>query len=150
MWGSVFMIRPAEVRDAIALHHLLKQLGYFSDSNALKSLLSDSDSEENQLRSAIYVYEQAKEVIGFISLIRFFYFPTGQTYLRVTALCVDEQHRGVGLGEKLLNFVENLATGHGDAAIEVTCSLKRKRTHGFYLKNGYTQHSYKFIKQLPV
>jgi GNAT superfamily N-acetyltransferase len=145
------MIRLANGGDAIAIHHLLDQLGYFSELNTIKDLLSNNHAEDDaEFRSAIYVYKKGEETAGLISLIRFDYFPTGQTYMRVTALCVDEQHRGVGLGEKLLSFAENLATGCGDAAIEVTCSLKRERTHRFYLKNGYTQHSYKFIRQLPI
>jgi GNAT superfamily N-acetyltransferase len=143
------MIRLANRDDAIAIHHLLNQLGYSSELSTIQSLLSNNHAEDDpEFRSAIYVYEKGPDIVGFISLIRFDYFPTGQTYMRVTALCVDQQHRGDRLGEKLLSFAENLATGYGDAAIEVTCSLKRERAHRFYLKNGYIQHSYKFIRQL--
>lgn len=138
------MIRPAEVRDAIALCHLLNQLGYSLEPTAIKALLSDNHAEP---LSAVHVYEREKEAVGFISIVRLFYFPTMQKITRVTALCVDEQHRGLGIGEELLGFAEKLAASYGETTVEVTCSFRRERAHKFYLKQGYSKHSYKFVKQ---
>jgi GNAT superfamily N-acetyltransferase len=141
------MIRLAEVEDAKVLCNLLEQLGYSSELDQIEEIVSHN-SENSP--STIYVYELSEKVAGFISLIRYFYFPTTQNIVRVTALCVDEEYRDMGIGGKLLRFAESLATNFGDKVIEITCSLEREQTHQFYLKHGYSKHSYKFFKQLVV
>jgi (aminoalkyl)phosphonate N-acetyltransferase len=70
-----------------------------------------------------------------------------QFVTRITAICVDEQYRGMGIGTQLLDFAENLAASFGDTLVEITCSLEREQTHQFYLQQGYSKHSYKFVKK---
>ncbi|MGL5941573.1 MAG: GNAT family N-acetyltransferase [Waterburya sp.] len=138
------MIRQAKVKDSESLCQLLHQLGYASDVTQVEQLLINNNNSD----ANVYVYELLAKVVGFISLIRFFYFPTMQYITRITAICVDEQHRDLGIGSQLLAFAENWAASFGDITVEITCSIQREQTHRFYLQHGYSQHSYKFIKQL--
>lgn len=137
------MIRQAKAEDVSTLCTLLYQLGYASELTQVEQVLANNDKD-----SGVYVYEYFSKVVGFISVIRFFYFPTMQYMTRITAICVDEQHRDLGIGRQLLSFVEELATDFGNGSIEATCSMQRKQTHQFYLQNGYSKHSYKFAKLL--
>lgn len=137
------MIRLATLDDTDTLCSLLKQLGYDADHPTIQRALMGQDSG-----SEIYVYELETEVIGFIATVRLFYFPELQHLTRITAICVDEQHRSSGIGSQLLDFVEDLATRRGDLAVEITCAMYRNRTHQFYAHRGYAKHSYKFIKGL--
>ncbi len=137
------MIRQATPEDSAAISHLLKQLGYPSKITQLQEVLADSNKEAG---STVYVYERSGSIAGLITTLRFFYLPTFQTVTRVTALCVDEQHRSLGIGGELLNFVERLAIESGDGFVEVTCSIQRERTHQFYTKQGYAKRSYRFVK----
>jgi GNAT superfamily N-acetyltransferase len=138
-------IRPATLEDSQALCTLLRQLGYDSERPQMKQALTDSREHNG---SNVYVYELSNQLVGFISIIRFFYFPTLKKATRITAICVDEQHRNCGIGSELLSFVESLAANYGDASIEVTCSIHREQTHRFYVQQGYSQHSCRFVKHL--
>ncbi|BAZ10364.1 GCN5-related N-acetyltransferase [Calothrix sp. NIES-4071] len=138
------MIRQAKLEDARALQTLLKQLGYCPDLIQLEQALIKNNGAD----STIYVYELKEEIIGFVSIIQFFYFPTMENIMRITAICVSDQYRNLGIGGELLSFVENLARFYGVLSLEVTCSMHREQAHLFYDKNGYSKHSYKFIKHL--
>lgn len=139
------MIRHATTKDSEFLCKLLYQLGYVLDLTQVEQFLANNNNNSD---ANVYVYELSAKVVGFISLIRFFYFPTMQYITRITAICVDEQHRGLGIGSQLLAFAENWAASFGDITVEITCSIQRKQTHRFYLQHGYSKHSYKFIKHL--
>ena len=93
------MLRRATEADAKHAASLLTELGYPSTEAEARNRLA------GLLRSATsccLVAESAAEVIGLISAELVFYFPTGSTICRITALVVSSQHRGQGLGQKLL------------------------------------------------
>lgn len=139
-------IRQAAADDTDELSRLLKQLGYDAAGSEIKQALAKN---RQVCDSKVYVYElESKQIVGFISTIRFFYFPVLQNITRVTAICVDEQYRNLGIGSQLLSFVEDLAASHGDIVVEVTCAIHRDQAHQFYTHRGYIQHSYKFNKDL--
>jgi GNAT superfamily N-acetyltransferase len=138
-------IRQAKAEDVNVVCKLLGQLGYASELTQVEQVLTDNNRNSD---FGVYVCEYSNKVVGFISIIRFFYFPTMRYVTRITALCVDEQHRDLGIGGQLLNFAEEFAASFGDSSIEVTCSMQREQTHRFYLQNGYAKHSYKFVKHL--
>ncbi|BDA71071.1 acetyltransferase [Calothrix sp. PCC 7716] len=139
------MIRQAKQEDTKSLSTLLNQLGYTPDIAQLEQALSKNNGANS---SDIYVYEHSEQIVGFVSVIQFFYFPTMENIMRITAICICEQHRNLGTGGELLSFVENLALSHGILSVEVTCSMHREQAHTFYQKNGYSKHSYKFVKHL--
>jgi GNAT superfamily N-acetyltransferase len=140
-------IRPATLEDSKALCMLLRQLGYDCELPHLQQALANGREHDD---SSVYVYERSHQVVGFISLIRFFYFPTLKKVTRLTAMCVDEQHRNCGIGSELLRFVEHLAADYGDTSMEVTCSIDREQAHRFYLQHGYASQSYRFVKRLAT
>lgn len=139
------MIRQAKIEDLATLCNLLQQLGYSPKLTQIEQMLASKiENKDNNL----YVYELSAKVVGFIAIIRVFYFPTMQYITRITAICVDEQYRGMGIGSQLVDFAENLAASFGDISVEITCSLEREQTHQFYLQQGYSKHSYKFVKNI--
>jgi N-acetylglutamate synthase-like GNAT family acetyltransferase len=147
------MIRRANPSDIEAVLRLLQQLGYKPDAEQVVALLkagSMGNHATGNTTDEVYVYEQEQRVVAFVALHRQLYFPTMEFLTRVMALCVDETQRNQGIGQNLLRFVETLAYQRGDRAVEVTSSPQRQRTHQFYLNQGYSQHSYKFIKEVAA
>lgn len=134
------MIRLAQREDAESIDRLLNQLGYPSETDRIAAALA----KQNE----VYVYERSQQIIGFVSTIQFFYFPTLQHATRITAICIDRSQRNLGIGGELIHFIEQLANNRGDRFIELTCAFDRESAHQFYLKNGYSKHSYKFVKSL--
>lgn len=134
------MIRLAQREDAESIDRLLDQLGYPSKIDRIEAALA----KQNE----VYVYERSQQIIGFVSTIQFLYFPTLQNATRITAICVDRSQRNSGIGSELICFIEQLADRRGDRFIELTCAFDRESAHQFYMKNGYSKHSYKFVKLL--
>lgn len=73
------MIRQAKLEDSPALYSLLQQLGYTSKLTQVEQALVSNNKDSN-----VYVYELSTEVVGFISVIRFFYFPTTQYIIGIS------------------------------------------------------------------
>lgn len=53
----------------------------------------------------------------------------------ISQLFVDENHRNIGLGKKLLSEIENVAKIHGCSTIRL--DTLNKKSHSFYIKSGF-------------
>src|SRR5688572_5794510 len=137
------IIRHATSEDAASIKNLLIQLGY-----------PDLDVEEaNQKISAYHeesyallVVETDQAVAGFISLHWFDIFHSKGKIGRITAFCVDENHRSKGYGKLLLKAAEDFLIAKDCTKLEVTSNERRTRTHKFYLDCGYIEDSRRFVK----
>jgi GNAT superfamily N-acetyltransferase len=69
-------------------------------------------------------------------------------WCRITALIVDQAHRGQGIGELLVEAAEQAAHDASCSRIEATSALDRTTAHRFYEKLGYGQTSTHFFKRL--
>lgn len=139
------IIRPATIRDTLAIQRLLVQLGYPDlDSTEVVDKINEYAKENYQL----LVSETEQEVTGFISLHCFDIFHSTGKIGRITAFCVDEHSRSQGIGIKLLEAAEAFFIQQGCTKLEVTSNNRRTQTHAFYLKRGYTEDSRRFVKFL--
>lgn len=53
----------------------------------------------------------------------------------ISQLFVDEKHRNIGLGKKLLSEIENVAKNHGCNTIRL--DTLNEKSHSFYIRNGF-------------
>ncbi|MGH7633904.1 MAG: GNAT family N-acetyltransferase [Gemmatimonadaceae bacterium] len=67
---------------------------------------------------------------------------------RLTAVIVDEEARGKGVGRTLVAAAEAALRERGCAMIEITSNKKRIDAHAFYERLGYTATSFRFAKQI--
>jgi GNAT superfamily N-acetyltransferase len=141
------IIRQAVPRDQSALRDLLTQLGYPSDGDLFILQKIENYAAEGY---HLLVCELDRETVGFISLHWFDIFHSEQKMGRITALCVSDHVRDQGIGGILLKAAEKFLTSKGCYQVEVTTNFKRIKTHEFYLKNGYSEDSRRFIKQLSA
>ena len=139
------IIRQAVPDDAGSIETLLNELGYPpADEKFVASAILNYRQEGYRL----LVGELGDEVVAFISLHWFDMFHSKAMMGRITAFCVSDHVRSSGIGGELLRAAEQLFSEKGCSKIEVTCNLKRSRTHEFYLKNGYSIDSKRFIKSM--
>ena len=128
------ILRRATEADAKHAASLLTELGYPSTEADARDRLVRS------LRSATsycLVAELAAEVVGLISAELVFYFPTGSTICRITSLVVSSQHRGHGLGQKLLTAAIGFAREHHCSGLELTSAEGRHFFgHGVFSPDG--------------
>jgi len=146
MTAAPYQIRPATLADAEAIAGLLSELGYPSDPTRARRSVSAALNDPQQ---ALIVVASIDGVHGLAAVTELFYFHLGQRIARLASLVVHSAARGQGLGSLLLRAAEQWAAARGCSHIELTSSGKRERAHAFYLREGYDQSSYRFVRSLP-
>jgi len=140
-------IRKAEIGDARPLAVLMSQLGYPSTedemADRLRLILPRSD-----YLMAVAVREG--QVVGVVGALIGLYLEMNGRYGRVTALSVAADHRGQGIGTRLLAHAESwLGTGGATACI-VNSGSHRADAHRFYQRKGYQATGVRFHKDLLI
>ncbi len=67
---------------------------------------------------------------------------------RVTALVVQDQGRGAGVGRLLVDAGDELARRAGCRVLELTTAVARTDAHAFYRKLGFTNSSLRFSRPI--
>lgn len=138
------IIRQGLLPDSPSIDMLLTQLGYPQQADESVEAIKSYNLEGYHL----LVGEIDSVVVGFASLHWFDMFHMRGKMGRITAICILEELRSKGIGRELLLAAEEFLKNKGCVKIEVTTNLKRTLTHEFYLKNGFTIDSKRFIKWL--
>ena len=141
---SHMTIRPGKKEDARYLVDLLDQLGHPLNETQVSKKLEQFGAPGYR----VLVCEVGSKVVGFISLHWFDKFHSIGKTGRITALCVHESVRDMGIGGLLLAASEQLLKDENCREIEVTSNMRRSHTPDFYRKHGYEEHSRHFVKSL--
>jgi GNAT superfamily N-acetyltransferase len=135
------MIRHAIIDDTPRLVPLLSELGYpttLDDFNKrfLKFL--------NNPGYGVAVYEINDEIIGLVAWTKATLFVSDKIRFHIEGLVVSTNHRGKGIGKKLMKFVEDIVLQESPAIIDLTSGLRRAQdgTHEFYKRIGYHNEGY--------
>ena len=140
-------IRNAEICDARPLAVLMSQLGYPSTENEvadrLRLILPRSDY-------LVAVAVREGQVVGVISAFIGLYLEMNGRYGRVIALSVEADHRGQGIGARLLAQAESWLRVRGASACIVNSRTHRADAHRFYQCKGYQVTGVRFQKDLRL
>jgi N-acetylglutamate synthase-like GNAT family acetyltransferase len=137
-------IRTGQQDDARSLVDLLQQLGHPLSEQEVREKIEVFDTKDFRL----FICEVGGKVAGFLSLHWFDKFHSIGKTGRITAVCVDEKMRDLGVGGALLAAAEQLLKENNCREIEVTTNMRRALTPDFYRKHGYAEHSRHFVKSL--
>lgn len=129
-------IRRARLEDAGRLAELSGQLGYPASR---KDIAHRMKGMRPAGQHAILVAESDADVIGWLHVSLT---PLLEVPLRaeVNGLVVDENHRSLGAGARLLLTAERWAAAKGCKSMSVRSNVLRERAHEFYLSNGYEHY----------
>lgn len=144
------MIRHAVFKDVSAILPLLEELGY---PCALQNLEERFTIFCKHPGYGVAVYEREERIVGFIAWSKSYLFVLDKVRFHIEALAVSENSRGIGIGKKLILFVEGIASEHSPVIVDLTSSLWREeatKAHSFYSRLGYNnkKHSAYFRKEL--
>ena len=139
------MVRRAAFGDAATIAPLVTQLGYPSATAEVEARLARLEDHPD-IRA--YVAEQDGRVVGVIGLMVFPAFHRDGLHGYVTALVVDEDARGEGVGGALLEVAEAWFAERGVKRVNLTTALHREAAHVFYERHGYTYTGKRFSKIL--
>jgi N-acetylglutamate synthase-like GNAT family acetyltransferase len=96
-------IRKATMNDIEELTSLIKQLGYPTTIDSMKTRFRNIElSPDYQTLLATY----DGNVVGMIGMIKGYYYEMDGFYIRIVAFVVDSNYRGMGIGKKLLEDAE--------------------------------------------
>jgi GNAT superfamily N-acetyltransferase len=137
-------IRNARAADAEAIATLLGQLGYSTEPETVPSRL------ERLLivGDRVVVAELDEEVVGLAQLHVSPTIEHEQPAAKVSALVVDESHRGKGVGRALVDAMEAEARARRCVLLFLTTSARREDAHEFYRRVGLEETGKRFTKML--
>jgi GNAT superfamily N-acetyltransferase len=119
----------------------------------LRTKLSEEDyfrlfatmKEQGYQLIGLYEVDQVKALAGIIQLTNFY----NDKHIYVYDLITDHASRSRGFGEKLINYVEELAKDAGCGMMTLTSGNQRIDAHRFYEdKMGFERVSHVFNKKI--
>jgi GNAT superfamily N-acetyltransferase len=145
--GNRFMrIREAGIEDVEGIADLFGQLGYAGQGERIaQQLRTLTDSASGR----VFVAESGAALaalagVAVVHLMLPLHVEAGWALL--SALVVDQAHRGAGVGAQLLAAAERFAREKGCTQLELSSSATRTRAHRFYEQNGYREKRLRFLK----
>ena len=101
-------------------------------------------SEQNYQMISSYIGEELVGIAGYWVLTRFY---SGK-YVQVGNMVVDEKHRNLGIGKTMLEFIEDEGKRQGCQHFILDSRLDNKKSHDFYLREGFEVMGYHFMKDI--
>ncbi|MCE3254541.1 MAG: hypothetical protein K0R25_35 [Rickettsiaceae bacterium] len=132
---------------AIAFPILIQHHKHISKEDFLK-YIDDILAEKNYQMIGAFVKNDGEETLagiaGYWVLTRFY---SGK-YVQVGNMVVDENHRSEGIGKTMLNFIEKEGQKQGCQHFILDSRLDNKKSHDFYLREGFEIMGYHFMKDI--
>jgi GNAT superfamily N-acetyltransferase len=137
-------IRPATADDGPELARLLSQLGHPTSAEDLAARWPAFAAEH----VALVAVDAAGAVLGAMTLGQMRVLHRPQPVGRISALVVDESHRGQGVGRALVAHAEQRLRADGCGMLELTSRVDREDAHAFYEHLGFARTSVRLAKVL--
>jgi GNAT superfamily N-acetyltransferase len=139
-------IRNAQAADAEAIASLLGQLGYPAGPGSVGSRLERLVIVGDR----VVVAELDGRVVGFAQLHVSPTIEHEQPAAKLSALVVDETHRGEGIGRALVEAMETEARARRCTLLFLTTAARREDAHEFYRRVGLEETGKRFTKLLDT
>jgi len=101
-------------------------------------------AEKNYQMIASYIDNKMVGIAGYWVLTRFY---SGK-YVQVGNMVVDQQHRNLGIGKEMLEFIEADGKRLGCQHFILDSRMDNTRSHDFYLREGFEVMGYHFMKDI--
>lgn len=134
-----FLVRPAVVADAAAIGSLLTDLGYELAPEVVERRVAAAASASADDIVAVVV-EASHRVVGVVSAHIVPTFAEAEpAFVRITALVVSPGSVRLGVGRRLIEFVEYVGRARGARLLEVSSGRRAERdaAHRFYPALGF-------------
>jgi GNAT superfamily N-acetyltransferase len=137
-------LRDARLDDSAAIAALLDQLGYPTDVAAVGSRLE----RLRVVGDRVVVAELDGAVVGLAHLQVAPAIERERPAAKISALVVDEAHRGHGVGRLLVEELEREARARGCELLFLTTSEHRGDAHAFYERMGLEHTGRRYARTL--
>ena len=143
-------IRAARSSDLAEMTRLFAALGYPMDQAVLAERFEAYERAGDRAIVAVRTGDDSvtPSLLGLATLHATPVLHRAGAVGRVTALVVDPDARGHGIGRALMDEAERWAAARGCVLMEVTSNRRRTEAHAFYERLGYVATSFRFAKDL--
>jgi GNAT superfamily N-acetyltransferase len=141
--GKIAILK-AEAHHAAQIARLLGQLGYPNRPGEVRKKISALSASE---ADCIWMAQFEGKPVGLLAFHLTPLLHAPGNLGRITALVVDKQFRGKGVGRRLVETAERWAWKRDCTRIELTSGEQRTQAHQFYQDLGYAVESKRFIKR---
>lgn len=136
-WTDAVVMRDARLPDVFLLMDLADQAGFQINAQWFRAHLGASTETEAYLVATLDDAPIAGAMLHLLPAGR----PSGARAARLTALVVDEDHRGGRLGRALLAHCEQRAKEMGADTLEISLPASKHCLDGFWDHHGYERHA---------
>jgi GNAT superfamily N-acetyltransferase len=137
--------RGLRVEDAAAVARLLEQLGYPAPVDAVERRLERLLQSEADLQ---VVAVDGARIVGLAGLQIGLSLEYDRPVAKLSELVVDEDYRGQGLGQALVEAVEREARARDCVLLYLTTAHRRRDAHAFYERIGFVETGRRYVKEL--
>jgi len=138
-------IRTASILDAEQLAFLVRQMGYPTSVEQMKSrlqpILSNSDY-------CVFISQAEQFINGMIGVIKNYSFALDNPYGTITMLIVDSDSRNKGVGKALVKEAESWLESQSIKAFVINSGNDNLDAHRFYQRLGYSSKGLRFVKSM--
>ncbi|MBE9914886.1 GNAT family N-acetyltransferase [Paenibacillus donghaensis] len=133
--------------DLEAVTALMRELNYPTTINVMRERIQAS---ENNPKLCTMVAELDGKVIGMVALNQVRSFARSETATQVSALIVSKEHRGQGIGKRLIRNAEEWSKAQGSQTLFLISGnrVERAPAHAFYEHIGFEKIGYQFVRKL--
>ncbi|GIP20024.1 MULTISPECIES: GNAT family N-acetyltransferase [Paenibacillus] len=146
--APALLIRKCSHHDAKEITALMRQLRYPTTVSVMEERLTALENHPNYRN---FVAELDGKIVGTISLKQLKTHEMKQPVTRITALVVDENHRGKGIGTTLIQEVEAWGKRKGSQELFLSTgddNHYRPDARPFYERLGFECAGYRLYKTL--
>jgi GNAT superfamily N-acetyltransferase len=137
-------IRPAASGDAATLGRLLEQLGYPTDADEIPQRIDKLHARPGTI--VLVAEGEDGAVVGVMTVHLFQALHADEPAAWLTALVVEKEARGQGVGSALVARAEEWAIEHGALRLSLTSALHRENAHEFYKARDYEHTGLRLTK----
>ena len=136
MLGGNILIRPCVIKDIPEILPLMEQLGYPTSEEVLESRLKRLIDTKGY---GVAVACMEEKIVGLVAWSKSPLFVADKVRIHIEGLIVDQKARGIGVGKRLMEFVEDIARASGPSIIDLISGVRRSKdgSHKFYKRMGY-------------
>jgi len=144
---SEMIIRRVEIKDMLTVYEQICELEEITfNINDFQNIFIHNIRDENKIY--LLAEDNTGLCLGLISChIQNLLHHCGKV-AEIQELFVDQNYRGLGIGGKLINHMEEMLKELDCVSFEVTAQNKRQDTHEFYKNNKFNATHLKFTKNI--
>lgn len=130
--------------EMLAAFELVNQMYKKMDFTTYQNCLDEMIARNNYKMVAAFLDEKIIGISGYTFSLMLYC----GLYLQASNLIVDETHRGLGVGKKILNHLEKIAIAQNCQKIVLDSYTENKKSHSLYYREDFYIRGFHFMKDL--